>query len=1177
MKQIQLLFLTLILSAQIKSQTGAALHFDGSGDYVACGNFLPATYTKEAWIKVSNHTGSSNVISGGGDGQHALWVPSGLLSAGHNGAWTQVQDPTPLLTNTWYHIAVTYDAATTTLKLYKNGVVVSTNTSVPAYGGGNAVRIGAYTAGGNLFNGTIDEARVWNVVRTPCEISEYMNCEIPTTATGLLANYHFNQGINAGINTTETSLIDASGNTNNGTLTAFALTTGTTSNWVAPGGVVSGYSTTGVSQLTVSVTNSVICNGESTTLTASGADTYTWTGGVTNGVAFNPTVTTTYTVTGTNASGCLTLPVIQVVTVNTPTITVNDGVICSGNSYTITPAGASTYTISGGNFVVSPTVTTTYTITGTNAQGCVSLNTTVCEVYVNDLPIVTASSTNSVICNGESTTLIGGGADTYIWTNGVTNNTVFTPTTTLTYTVTGTDLNNCENTATQVITVNELPIVTASASNSVICNGAPTTLNGGGASTYTWTGGVTDGVSFTPTTTITYTVTGTSVAGCNSTNTATQMVTVNDLPTVTASASNSVICNGASTTLNGGGASTYTWTGGVTNNTAFTPTTTLTYTVTGSDANGCENTATQMVTVNDLPTVTASVTSSVICNGASTTLNGGGASTYTWTGGVTNNTAFTPTTTLTYAVTGTDANGCENTATQMVTVNDLPTVTASASNSVICNGASTTLNGGGADTYTWTNGVTNNTAFTPTTTLTYTVTGTDANGCENTATQMVTVNDLPTVTASASNSVICNGASTTLNGGGASTYTWTGGVTNNTAFTPTTTLTYTVTGTDANGCENTTTQMVTVNDLPTISVTSASICAGSTGTVSASGADTYTWSTGSNSDVITDNPAATAVYTVSGTSVEGCIGTAVTATITVGSAPSIVVNSETICAGSSVTLTANGVTTYTWSTGENSNTIIVSPTTNTVYVVSGDLTGCSVNASNTSTVTVNALPTLTVNSGAICSGASFTIVPDGALTYTYSGGSDVVLPTADNSYTVTGTDGNGCENTAVSTVTVNALPVIMATSTTTLLCTGETVTLSVTGATSYTWSTTENTADIEVTPTSQTTYSVEGTDANGCSNTTTITQDVSLCTGIASIATTDASIYVYPNPNNGLFTIELINTSKVTVTNALGQVIISETFEAGKHQIDINNETTGVYFVKVVENNKQQMIKVIKQ
>ncbi len=360
-----------------------------------------------------------------------------------------------------------------------------------------------------------------------------------------------------------------------------------------------------------------------------------------------------------------------------------------------------------------------------------------------------------------------------------------------------------------------------------------------------------------------------------------------------------------------------------------------------------------------------------------------------------------------------------------------------------------------------------------------------------------------TVGSTVSNSVICMGNSTTLSGTGADTYVWTGGVNNAVAFTPTVTTTYTVTGTNTlTGCSNTAANTVTVNTLPTVIVNSGSVCAGQSFTMVPSGATTYTYSNGT--DVVT--PSANDSYTVTGTDANGCENTAV------------------------------------------------------------------------STVTVNSLPTISVNSGAICAGQSFTMVPTGATTYTYSNGTDVVTPAANDSYTVTGTDANGCVSAtgAVSTVTVNTLPVLTAVTNNTLLCVGQTATLSVSGATTYTWNTTENTASIAVSPTVQTTYTVNGTDANGCSNNTTVTQDVSACTGIATL-THDASIHIYPNPNKGMFVVELTSVSKVTVMNALGQVVISETFEAGKHTVNINNEATGVYFVKVMTNNKQQIIKVIKE
>jgi Secretion system C-terminal sorting domain len=283
---------------------------------------------------------------------------------------------------------------------------------------------------------------------------------------------------------------------------------------------------------------------------------------------------------------------------------------------------------------------------------------------------------------------------------------------------------------------------------------------------------------------------------------------VNPLPTVTASSSAASVCAGNSVTLNGGGAATYAWTGGATNNTPFVPTATTTYTVTGTDANGCTNTANTTVTIDALPTVTASSSAASVCAGNSVTLNGGGAATYTWTGGATNNTPFVPTATATYTVTGTDANGCTNTANTTVTVNALPTVTASSSAASVCAGNSVTLNGGGAATYTWTGGATNNTPFVPASTATYTVTGTAANGCTNTANITVTVNALPIVNFVPLNpDTLClNASPVSLMGGAPSGGIYAGPGVNNGNFDPsvagvgTHQLTYTYT--DVNGCEN---------------------------------------------------------------------------------------------------------------------------------------------------------------------------------------------------------------------------------------------------------------------------------------------------------------------------------------------------------------------------------------
>jgi hypothetical protein len=440
----------------------------------------------------------------------------------------------------------------------------------------------------------------------------------------------------------------------------------------------------------------------------------------------------------------------------------------------------------------TPNATQTYIVTGTDANGCT--NTAQVTVTVNALPTVSAGN-NQTVCSGTAVTLNGSGASSYLWNNGVTNAVAFTPNATQTYTVTGTDANGCTNTAQITVTVNALPTVSAG-NNQTVCAGTAVTLNGSGAVSYSWNNGVSNGVAFTPAATQTYTVTGTGANGC--TNTAQTTVTVNALPTVSAG-NNQAVCAGTAITLNGSGASSYSWNNGVSNGVAFTPATTQTYTVTGTGANGCTNTAQITVTVNALPTVSAG-NNQTVCAGTAITLTGSGANSYSWNNGVSNGVAFTPAATQTYTVTGTDANGCTNTAQTTVSVNALPTVSA-GQNQAVCTGTSVTLNGTGAVSYTWNNNVQNGVAFTPNVTQTYTVTGTDANGCANTAQITVTVNPLPTVNAGADTTVCDSDFPITISASGNPnlSYSWSNGTTTQ-QTTVNTAGTYTVTVTDGFGC-----------------------------------------------------------------------------------------------------------------------------------------------------------------------------------------------------------------------------------------------------------------------------------------------------------------------------------------------------------------------------------------
>lgn len=383
---------------------------------------------------------------------------------------------------------------------------------------------------------------------------------------------------------------------------------------------------------------------------------------------------------------------------------------------------------------------------------------------------LTTTASPSTICLGEDITFTSTSSNggTVTWDGGITNGVPFTPASagTFTYNVTSDFDGDCADSVTVV--VNALPDVTATATPDTICIGEEVTFNGGGAETYTWDMGVTDGVPFTPADagTETYTVTGTDVNDCE--NTATVDVTVQDLPTVTATATPDEICVGDPITFTGGGADTYVWDGGVIDGTPFTPAAagSFTFTVTGTtDPAGCENTASVDVTVTELPDVTASVDDDEICEGESVIFTGGGADTYTWDMGVTDGDSFTPvgTGTTTYTVTGAIA-GCENTATVDVTVNAAPTVTATASATEICFGETVTVTGGGADSYAWDGGITDGLAFDPGApgTYTYTVTGT-SDGCSNTASVTVTVIECEDVIAAYTfNSNVCVGDCITL-------------------------------------------------------------------------------------------------------------------------------------------------------------------------------------------------------------------------------------------------------------------------------------------------------------------------------------------------------------------------------------------------------------------------------
>jgi hypothetical protein len=410
---------------------------------------------------------------------------------------------------------------------------------------------------------------------------------------------------------------------------------------------------------------------------------------------------------------------------------------CVGNTLTIntsTISGAS-YAWYNGTTLITGATTATYdaTVTGNysvklNNVGCAIPSNTIALTF-NALPSLSLTANSTTICATETISLTVSGASTYTWSSGSNNATyTTTPLVNTIYSVTGTDINNCSNTTSISINVNATPTVVINASQLAICPNETATLTLSGASTYTWTDN-SNATTYTvsPTSNTTYSVTGVDVNGCLGNSVVT--ITANPSPSISISASNSVICSGNTSTLTANGASTYTWTNGPTTSTnSVSPITNTTYTVEGTDVNNCKNTSTVTITVNTTPTVSVSATSNTICAGETVTLTANGASTYTWLPSSTSasTTVVSPIVNTTYSLSG-SSNGCFDDESISIVVNQLPSISVSSTNSLMCVGESVVLTAtSSATSYTWSNGAnTMSVSVSPTMTTVYSVTVTD--------------------------------------------------------------------------------------------------------------------------------------------------------------------------------------------------------------------------------------------------------------------------------------------------------------------------------------------------------------------------------------------------------------------------------------------------------------------
>ncbi|MFN8712117.1 MAG: GEVED domain-containing protein [Bacteroidota bacterium] len=928
----------------------------------------------------------------------------------------------------------------------------------------------------------------------------------------------------------------------------------------------------GLPTVTATPASGLIClpGGSPVTITAGGAATYTWlpttaltpsTGAV---VSANPTATTTYTVTGTGANGC----------VNTATATITVGQTLTMNSVTATPASI----CSGGSSVLAASASlppATYCqptyLTGTGFGDYITsvvLNTLNNPTGASPSPYytlypATAPTTTTLVAGSTYTiTLVAGTYtlnDLAVWIdynqNGVLNNAgekigetndlgAAPASTSFTFTVPLTALNGQVRLRVREMDYSGIGTMDPCAVQSSFGETEDyiITITGGASpATYSWspgtflsstTGATVNATSVTAATT--YTATATAPSGCTATGTVTISLPAALTSAGSVSPSNTVCANSnltLSATPTGGLAPyTYAWTGpnsftASTASPAITAITTAgsgTYTCVITDNCGTTSTVTVAVTVNALPSVSITGTSS-ICAGGSSVLTGSSGGTSQWylngspIATATSNT-YTATLPGVYNLIKTNTNGCSDSAAVGFTlvVNALPTVTAAATSTTVCSGDTVTFTGSGATTYVWSGGVTDGVATAVTAGGFYSVVGTDANGCTDADSVQITVNALPVVALGA-DTTQCGGSVVLDAGNAGATYSWS---TSGSGQTETVTASgsYSVMVTDSNNCSSSDTISVTINALPVVALGADTVnCNGASITLDAGNAGaTYSWSTSGSGQ--TETVSTSGLYSVMVTDSNGCMASD-TIQVSISNGVAVALGADTTVCGGPVVLDAgNAGSTYLWSDTTTAQTNTVSASGSYSVMVT-DANGCMGN--DTISIVINALPVV-----------SFSIAQD-------------TICTLDDVLTLTGTPAGGSF----------AGPGVSGTTFTPFALNGN--------------------------QTIQYTY----IDTNSCSAIATEVIFVDPCTGVTENAFSGSIFTVYPNPNNGFFNLVMTNANyaeiSIQVYTVLGQIVYSDMASGVSgdvtRQIDLTNLANGAYFVKVTAGSVTQTMKVMKK
>ncbi|OFX81273.1 MAG: hypothetical protein A2X12_00695 [Bacteroidetes bacterium GWE2_29_8] len=859
------------------------------------------------------------------------------------------------------------------------------------------------------------------------------------------------------------------------------------------------------------------------------------------------------------------------------------------------------------------------------------------QVGCNPPPVANAGK-DQTVC-GIPAKLEATGGTTYSWSTGEKTSSInVLPSETKVYTVTVT-LNGCTASDDVKIT-KESPPYTNAGPDQTIKNGTSTVLTVTGEGTYLWSDNNQTNkiISVSPNITSTYFVTVTKL-GCTNSD-AVVVTVIQDPNIVNVDAGDDVtICKGSSVQLKASGADSYSWENGAkTETTTVSPNSTYMYQVTGTK-NGATNTDYVKVTVvdNPIPKINGP---NIVCSIDSVQLNAGVYKKYKWSNGHFSNPVYANTALSTsYSVTVTDYNGC--TGTDAFNIQVISKVDADAGPNVgIIKGNTITLSATGGLTYSWSTAlIGQDLTVSPDTTTTYYVT-VSVQGCSATDYVIVYVNEpsefvnilvgggsSSTPMDSDDSTGMCNGDNIILTAANAESYIWSNGYTSSTiSVSPSVTTAYYVTGYNSGVPSFDTIVVVAIG--PNVDAgEDQTISKGETATLKATGADTYSWSTGQKAETINVNPEQTTTYLVDGTT-KGCTARDAVIITVFGS---VKANDDfSICANNPTYLIASNAESYSWSTGEVNDTIIITPIINSTYIVTGTTQGAT--SIDSVIVKVNWVPDLKIANNSttgdtICGGNSIILSASGANVYSWNTKQKLVKisvsPDTTTEYIVMGSN-YVCVTYAHKIITVISVDAGIDQT----ICEAGNVTLSASyNWDNISWSTNETTKTINVSPTSTTKYYAY-TNYNGCTTVDSVTvnvvnppkanagNDLTICQGTNAYlyAHGGASYFWNTNSNDSLLVVSpsvkttyiltaygqysgcfdidtvtvnivpinadagndvTINQGESTIITASGGGIYSWDFGSTKATEDVSPTTTTVYKVAVIKDGCTDIDEVI--